>query len=230
MPSDILDIKAVLFDVDGTLIDSLHSGRRKMHTAGKQHGHPFGDDQAELLGRIWGKPVPELFEHCFPDATDRERAGMMEIFYSINDTHELPLIPGARETLDHLREREMVLTILTSREYDTTVRVLELHGIHEHFVHVAARDTVEAHKPLPGVLACTRRKLQSFGIEDKHCIVVGDTYDDFHTAVNNGLGGAVMVKTGPLGQGDHPTIPTRDFIPSIADLPRWFDTRVRRAA
>lgn len=236
MPLDTSDVSkddiVFSFDLDGTVIDSIVTGREKFYTAAKERGHVFTDDKAELLGRIWGKPVPELFDTVFAEVEQDVRDQMVGIFYGIKEVDRIPIINGAPEAIHHVFNRTAGITLATQRELATTEQLLKRFDIYDLFVHIACYGTVKVKKPDPAFLDCTRAKLDSRGIVPKHWYHVGDHEDDFLLARNANLTGAVMVKTGPLQYlaADDTTYPQENLLDSVADLPVWFDRKFLLAA
>lgn len=220
------------FDLDGTLIDSIVAGREKFHAAAKERGQVFTDEKSEILGRIWGKPVSELFDTVFPEVEAEVREQMTGIFFGIKDLHKIPIINGAPEALHHVFKRTAGLTLATQRELETTELLLKRFDVYDLFTHIACYGTVKVKKPHPSFLDCTREKLSSRGVVPKHWYHVGDHEDDFLLVRNANLTGAVMVKTGPLQYlpPDDTTYPKEDVLDSVADLPIWFDRKFPRAA
>ena len=100
--SDSKRWKGVVFDFDGTLIDSVHEGRERFLRVASDLGlATTGITQAQIQ-QLWGVPGHILVETCWPDTCAQAFVDYWETFDSI---HEISVFPGVKETLTLLAER-----------------------------------------------------------------------------------------------------------------------------
>ncbi|HYF29091.1 MAG TPA: HAD family hydrolase [Candidatus Paceibacterota bacterium] len=212
-------IKAILCDVDGTIIDSFSRGFYKLRLAAERFGYDYTEETERIAIEHWGAPLDKLLLICFPDVTSETARKMRRLFVDLDTTEPPGAIAGALAVLELLAKEGIVFTVLTSRDSVTCGHLLRNAAMDHYFIHVAAQDTTEHHKPDPRVFACTMEKLKEHGIEPDECVLIGDTYDDWKAGQAFGMR-TVIVKTGPLM---HPTadIPEEDHIQSFAELPDW---------
>ncbi len=212
-------IKAVLCDVDGTIIDSFRYGLQKLSISAEQHGYAYTDDMERLAVSIWGSPLKSILHQCFPDASESVISSMMGIFSRLDREAAPTAIEGVHATLEFLASLGIIFTIITSRDSESLDGLLKGEKLDHHFCHIAAEDTVEHRKPDRRVFDCTMRLLAEKGIDPDECLLIGDTYDDFRAGQNFGMR-TVIVRTGPLSE-DQPDIPAANHISSFAELPAW---------
>ncbi len=170
----------VLFDVDGTLIDSQHMITAAMGRAFAARGRP-APSRADTLGvvglsldvamaRLLGRPEID------DDARDLS-AAYKDAFFDLRTSsdHQEPLYPGAREALDALSARDDVLLGLATGKSMRGVRaILDLHDLHGRFVTIQTADGNPS-KPHPGMIHVALA--ETGGRPDKAVIVGDPTYD-----------------------------------------------------
>lgn len=213
-------IRAILCDVDGTIIDSFARGLYKLRVSAERYGYRYDDEIERIAIEAWGAPLEKLLRICFPTVTPDDFTGMMHLFSELDEVEPPGAIDGVATVLEFLAEHGIIFTVLTSRDSVSCGHLLRTAAIDHHFVHVAAEDTTKPHrKPDPLVFTCTMKKLEEHGIELDECLLIGDTYDDWNAGQAFGMQ-TLIVKTGPL---IHPQerIPEENHIESFAGLPDW---------
>ncbi|MEO8178283.1 MAG: HAD-IA family hydrolase [Deltaproteobacteria bacterium] len=172
-------IGAVVFDLDGTLIDSCTDIALAANHCLRMAGLPpcsearicecIGDGSRVLLQRASG---------LAPDAPELD--GMLQEFFSYYTAHAVDhtrLIPGAREVLDQLRHLPRALC--TNKPRVTTAAVLEGLGITSDFDAVVAQGDVLHTKPHPAPL---QRIAELLGLPCEQLVMVGDGPQDIECA------------------------------------------------
>lgn len=185
MPGD--DRPAVLFDVDGTLVDTNWFHALAWWFAFRKHGelvpasriHPLiGMGGSELLETIFGRPRPDLKGENGPE---------YERFMA-----DIVAFPSAGDLLRAIEERGARIVLCTSSKQAHLKPALAAIGADDAYDDVVNADDVEEAKPEPDVFAAGLDKL---GLDRERSIVVGDTRWDVEAAARLGIP-TVCVLTG----------------------------------
>lgn len=166
-------IKAVLFDLDGTLTDTEKYYQIAWPKALKHFGY-LVEEWMPLELRSLGRPfAPERFKEWFGEDFDynevREyRKGIVEEM--IKDTG-IPLKPGAKEILTWLREKGILTALVTANNYGRAERYLKKIDLFDYFDKIICADMVSQGKPAPDIyaFACSELGLdppETFAVED----------------------------------------------------------------
>ena len=160
--------RAVVFDLDGTLVDSLPLVLRSIAHAIEPFGPPR--PTMEIFARLGGPPerfLPGLIgnERDVPEAMAR-----MDAFHRSNH-HEITPFAGAKLALAELRARGVQLAIWTGRDRTSGEELLEFHAMHDLFATVVYGDDLPTHKPEPEGI---REIMQRLKLPAKDAFFVGD--------------------------------------------------------
>jgi pyrophosphatase PpaX len=188
------DLDTVLFDLDGTLIDSIELIRQSyVHTLAV-HGLPQADPQFWLEGL--GRPLRWQFAQFTSDSEDIER--MVATYRTHNLAHHDALVtafPGAVEAVASLHARGLRLGIVTSKMRAGAYRGLRWCGFRdEWFSAVVGADDVREHKPHPEPV---ERALALLGSHASRAVMVGDSPHDLASGRSAGTRTAA-VSWGPF--------------------------------
>jgi phosphoglycolate phosphatase len=179
-------IDLLIFDLDGTLIDSkedlanaVNAARRRMALA------PLPN---ELVYSYVGNGAPTLIRRAMgPEATEADVQTALEYFMAYYKEHMLDcttLYPGVREALDTLRDSGMKMSVLTNKPVRFSQLLVERLGLGEHFFRVYGGNSFEEKKPDPeGVY----KLLEESGVPAGRAMMVGDSDVDIRTARNAGI-------------------------------------------
>ena len=179
-------IKAVIFDMDGVLIDTEKHYFSCWIQASKEAGFPFTKEQALSLrscdAKIAEKRMKEIFGEEFDYYAIRERRRQL-----VKETLEqcgLEMKPEVEETLKLLREKGIKIAVATATPLDRTREHLTQLGIMELFDSIVSAKEVEHGKPVPDVYlyAC-----EQIGEKPEHCIAVEDSPNGILSAYRAGL-------------------------------------------
>ncbi|MBA4369976.1 MAG: HAD family hydrolase [Coriobacteriaceae bacterium] len=206
----------ILFDLDGTLIDSvaliLSSFR---HATAAVLGQALPD---EVLLENVGMPLHAQFIRMAPAQADE----LLRVYREHNAEHHDAMVreyPGTEETLQELERRGHRLGVVTSKSAPVMRRGLELFGLERFFEVCVSSDDVTAHKPDPQPVAIAAELLGCAAAESMY---VGDSPHDMASAI---AAGAVSVAA--LWGAFPPEAvlaPGPDFaLASIRDLPALLD-------
>ncbi len=216
VPNRFADVKALVFDLDGTLIDSkrdlvlaVNAMRRKMRL------DPL---DAELVSSYVGDGLQKLVERALgPSFTPEQIGQAMDFFLDYYRAHMLDntvTYPGVREALEALRSRP--LAVLTNKPVKFSHAILGGLGIASYFRQVYGGNSFETKKPDPFGM---NTLLSEFQVTPRQAMLVGDSVVDIQTARNAGTWSA-GVSYG-LGSAQLPTLPPDILLDSLADLPAY---------
>lgn len=182
--------KLVIFDCDGTLVDSQHMIVAAMHRAYADHDR--APPERERLLEIVGLSLPQAFSHLGQGERDFPVDSLVErykaAFFALRQSPEFhePLFPGARDTVEALAERpEVLLGIATGKSQRGVRAVLGRHGLMDRFVTVKTADDAPS-KPHPAMVLDAMREA---GVGAGDTVVVGDTAWDMAMARSAGAAG-----------------------------------------
>jgi phosphoglycolate phosphatase len=179
---------AVLFDLDGTLLDTIEDLTDAMNQALAACGYPA--HSAEACKRFVGDGVGNFVLRAMPPDHRGDRAAtarVTELYraaYAANWDHRTRPYPGISQLLDELTARAIPLAVCSNKPDDfTQVTVANLLG-RWHFGAVVGHRQGHHHKPDPAIALEIARRL---GRKPAEVLYVGDTGTDMATAVAAGM-------------------------------------------
>lgn len=174
----------VIFDWDGTVMDSTGRIIACMHKAGADLCLPVLEDDA--VREIIGLGLPEALRTLYPGIGDRDLERMREryaVHFVAAEASPSRLYPGARETLAALRAAGLRLAVATGKSRKGLERVWASSGLGDSFD--ASRCADETHsKPHPAMVT---ELLTELGVAPERALVVGDTSFDLQMARDAGV-------------------------------------------
>lgn len=180
-------LRFVVFDVDGTLVDSQHTIAASMATAFDLNGYPRPD--LRQVRRVVGLSLVEAVAWLLPTEPESRHAAVAEdykaAFFELRSRpdHDDPLFPGARDILSRLEAAGYQLGICTGKSRRGLVAMLTQHGLSAHFVTAQTADRHPG-KPHPAML---KQAMAEAGAEPATTVLVGDTSFDMTMARNAGV-------------------------------------------
>lgn len=177
------EVRALIFDLDGTLIDSkLDLALAVNATLAELGRNPLPHD--EIFSYV-GNGAPALISRALGAAASEQDCMLgLEFFIKYYSAHKLDntsLYPGVRETLDALNG--MPMAVYTNKPVRVSRSIIEGLGVGKHFRYVYGGNSFERKKPDPmGVELILRQ----FGAAPAQTMFVGDSEVDVQTARNSG--------------------------------------------
>ena len=179
------DLRAVLLDVDGTLIDSNDAHAQSWVDVGEEFGYPIVfEDVRQLIGMGGDKVLPQLTglsEESERGAEVLERRG--EIFRK-QYLPRLSAFPQTRELLERLSVDGYELVIASSASDDDLNGLLKQAGIEDLISRKTSADDADESKPDPDIIQAALKKA---GCGPESAVMIGDTPYDVTAALRTGL-------------------------------------------
>lgn len=210
-------LQGLIFDLDGTLLDSAPDLRQALNRTLQAHGRRelvldevvqmVGDGMLPLLNRAFaatGEPVPESESYV--------RFQEFVTHYRGQKPDPSQIYPNARETLERFHGANVKLGICTNKQEASTLQLLDELRLKHYFTFVAGGDTFPVHKPNPGHVKGVIEKL---GVPAQNCVMVGDGPND--VAAAHGAGIPCIVVTHGYG-GDYSQLGATALIAGLREL------------
>lgn len=174
--------KAYIFDLDGTLADTItsiaYSANRTLEFFG------YKPQKEEDYRLFTGDGAPVLIERALKAAGDIEGKDYDKVFekfteyFKEDSVYEVKLYPGIRETLNEIKKRGYKIAVLSNKPQENTLDVIEFLFGNDYFDYVKGHTLDIPKKPNPKGAILVAREL---GIQQNECIFVGDTNTDIKT-------------------------------------------------
>lgn len=177
-------INTIIFDLDGTLIDSIHGIAFSLNEILKKRG--FEMHSANKIKTFIGNGRRELIKKSIPKEFRSEENintlfREMDILYKLNWDYKMSPFPETISLLELLMENEVSININTSKDENTTKLILEKYFPTIEFDYIVGNDTLLSKKPNPGGIDYIVNKLN---ISKSSCLYIGDSEVDIKTANN----------------------------------------------
>jgi phosphoglycolate phosphatase len=206
----------VVFDWDGTLIDSAAAIVACMQASCRDLGLPVPDH--ETASHVIGLGLHEALRMVAPGLAVQDYPKMAERYrfhFLARDT-ALPLFPGTREMLDELRDAGHTLAIATGKSRLGLARGLETAGLGGVFAATRCADQCTP-KPAPDMLL---ELMDHLDTPPARTVMIGDTTHDLQMASNAGVAG-VGVHYGAHPEAHLAALNPLALLPSTAALAAW---------
>ena len=182
----LLDVDAVVFDMDGLLLDTEVLARRALRLAGEE----LGIDIPETLSQsMIGVPLDGcrllLVEHHGDSVpADRLFAASARHLLAQVEAGELRIKPGVTEVLDRVRELGLPLAVATSSARQKAHDHLRATGLDERFDAIVTRDDVRRGKPSPDLYLHAAKAVR---VAPQRCLALEDSYNGVRAAHAAGM-------------------------------------------
>ena len=179
----------ILFDLDGTLVDTAPDLMRAHNHVMKKYGYPtksteeirnlVGKGAGVMIGRsIWGQAKKE-FSKVNDEKVKKEMVTEFVDFYGKNIINESTLIKGVKEFLNWCKDQSISMAVCTNKQEHLSNDLLKKIGIYDYFEYVAGSDTFDYCKPDPRHLTSVVEILDG---DIKKSIMIGDSETDANAA------------------------------------------------
>ena len=184
----------ILFDLDGTLVDTAPDLMLAHNHVMKKFGYPtkstedirnlVGKGAGALIGRsIWGQAKKE-FSKVLDEKIKNEMVKEFVNFYGKNIVNESTLVTGVKDFLIWCKEQNISMAVCTNKQEHLSNDLLKKIGIYDFFEYVAGSDTFDYCKPDPRHLTNVVEILDG---DVKKTIMIGDSETDANAAKAAGI-------------------------------------------
>ena len=179
----------ILFDLDGTLVDTAPDLMNAHNHVMKKYGYPtksteeirnlVGQGAGAMLGRsIWGQAKKE-FGKIDDKKIKKEMVEDFVNFYGKNIVNESTLINGVKDFLKWCKKENISMAVCTNKQEHLAIDLLKKIGINDYFEYVAGHNTFDYCKPDPRHLTSV---IEILGGDVKKSLIIGDSETDANAA------------------------------------------------
>jgi phosphoglycolate phosphatase len=208
-------VRALIFDLDGTLIDSQRDLIRSVNAMLCEMSR--AQLAEETISGYIGHGAPQLVARALgAGATEAEQKRALQFFLGYYEDHKMDTTcpyPGVPEALAELHGRGLAMAVLTNKPARISVRILNGLGLTDYFRAIYGGNSFETKKPDP---LGANTILSEFGVPAAETLVVGDSEVDVQTARNAGTL-AAAVNYG-FGVHDRTLYPADIYLDRLPDL------------
>ena len=177
--------EGIVFDLDGTLVNSLSISFESFNFAMKHFG-ARSHSAEEIIG--YGD-YSRMFSDTFGVALGPQAYELCLNHFQEN-LNQVPLHQGAGELLENLKSAGVPIAIFTGRPWDSTEVILKHHGLMDRFITVVAADHVGHPKPSPEGLHLALKRMN---LTPARALMVGDSHMDMQAARMAGAHGVACL-------------------------------------
>ncbi len=215
---DFKDAKAIVFDLDYTLIDSSEGIVYCFNEARKRVGEPAVE--AESIKKRIGIPIDQTFALF----GSKEPEAMRDMFRKIARDGAIAarsfLLTGVAETLALLKEKGYRMAVASTKSHAEIDRIMKHLGLDGNFEQYVGSDEVESAKPAPDPLILMAERL---GLETREMVYVGDHVVDVLSAKSAGCRAIIVeAPTGPCSRAEIEAENPDAIIPDIKAILKLF--------
>ena len=173
-PKRNVELKAILFDMDGVILDSFDSSFAVFNVLRKKFGmEEFTKEN--FRKKVCGNSVNENAGTYFKGIDFQELKRLYEELI-IENKGKTSLMQDAKEVLNRIKDKKIKIGLVTNTPRKSAMELLEYHKIKDDFDSIVTGDDAERPKPYPDPVIKLCRNL---GVEPQEAMLVGDTKNDY---------------------------------------------------
>jgi HAD superfamily hydrolase (TIGR01509 family) len=176
--------EAVLFDMDGTMIESERALLECWRQAARELALPLDDDVWLSMIGLHDAACHQLLRERIGEGNSQALQRAMQAMYDVRVDAGLPVKPGLVALLERLVARDMPRAVVTSTRRPRALYKLERAGLLAHFPLVVGGDEVAHPKPAPDIYLLAARRLQ---VDPVRCVVLEDSPAGVRSALAAGM-------------------------------------------
>lgn len=199
-----MSIKLIIFDLDGTLADSLGDLTDATNFMLRRFGR--AELTANEVQKLVGQGTRRLVERAMPDALPSEIEEGMQALVEYNEAHiaaKTRLYPGVHETLAILGDGRQ-LAVISNKNVALCRKLLDVLGVAGYFAEVLGADSLPFRKPSPEPVL---RLIGEFGVSAAETAIIGDSIND----IAAGRGAGVVTVGCTYGYGEIDELAEADY-------------------
>lgn len=180
-------IKGLIFDLDGTMVDSMWMWRQIDHEFMAAHGLDMTDELEHEIEGMSFRETAEYFVRTYPLTETVEE--LMDIWVDMaihKYRYEVPMKPGLARFLQEMKQRGIKMGIATSNARTLLDAVAQAHGLYDYMDAVLTANEVKRGKPAPDVFLAVADRLQ---LAPADCLV----FEDIPQGIRAGLAAGMSV-------------------------------------
>jgi len=192
-------IRGVILDVDGTLVDSNDAHARAWVDALAEFGYQVPFERVRpMIGMGGDKVLPLLTGLSADDGKARQIAARREEIFESRYFPQVRPLAGAPELLARMKEEGMKLAVASSSKEEMLRKLLALVGAEDVLDAATSSDDADKSKPDPDIVKAALRRL---GERPEHVVMIGDTPYDIQAAARAGVR-AIAFRSGAWGDAE----------------------------
>jgi phosphoglycolate phosphatase len=216
-------MELIIFDLDGTLIDSLDD----LSAATNHMLSDLGEKNLSKkeVRQLIGQGARRLVERAMPDASAEKIERGLSLFLAYNEEHivdKTRLYPGVIETLDALRRQGRRLAVISNKNVSLCRKVMHTLRVESFFTSVIGADSVPFRKPSPQPVL---KMLEEYLVAPGNAVIIGDSIND----IAAGKSAGVVTVGCTYGYGEDAELTEADYLvgtlTELLDLPIFGEKR-----
>jgi len=208
--------RVILFDFDGTLVDSMNMWTDIDIEYLARFGQPYSDDLHSAIEGMSTKEMCNYFHSRYDiPQTDEEMIRTWTEMSRHKYLYEIPLKDGVKELLPYLKREGIRMGIATSTELDILIPCLKSHGIDGYFETLTTTTEAGAGKPSPAVYLLAAERM---GADPSECMAIEDLPAGIIAAKEAGMTVLAVDDSFSAGRREEKTRLADRFIMSLSEL------------